>query len=111
MNYRIRLHELAEMELDAIYDAISAAAGPVTAGDYVGGIYDLVEGLLPFPERGTVRQGAVPKLRIIGYRRSASIAFAIEDDLVIILGVFRRGRNIRPEMLRQRLKSTFSGST
>ncbi len=105
MDYRIRLHEMAEIELDPIYDAINAEAGPVIAGNYVGGIYDLISGLLPFPERGTVRPGSVPRLRVIGYRRSASIAFTVEEDQVTILGVFRRGRDITAKMLRKRLQS------
>lgn len=38
MNYRIRLHALAESELGAIYDTILVEAGPVAAGQYVGGL-------------------------------------------------------------------------
>lgn len=56
-----------------------------------------------FAERGTVRDGAVPGLRIIGYRRSASIAFVVEGDQVTVLGVFRRGQNITPEILKNRV--------
>ena len=103
MAYRIRLHELAEAELAKIYDDIRNEVGAVTAGTYVGGIYDLIEGLTTFPERGTVRPGPVPGLRIIGYRRTASIAFTVETDQVTILGVFRRGQNVTSEMLKKRL--------
>ncbi len=59
MDYRVRLHELAEAELDQIYDDIVAEAGPVTAGTYVGGLYDLIAGFATFAERGTVREGPV----------------------------------------------------
>ena len=103
MAYRVRLHELAEAELDKIYSDIRDEAGPVVAGNYVGGLYDFFEGLTTFPARGTVRAGPIPGLRIIGYRRTASIAFVVEADLVTILGVFRRGQNVTPEMLENRL--------
>jgi toxin ParE1/3/4 len=103
MDYRIRLHELAEAELDNIFDDINAQAGPVTAGAYIGGIYELIEGFTTFPERGTVREGPVPGLRIIGYRRTASIAFVVEGDEVTVLGVFRRGQNVTADVLSKRL--------
>lgn len=55
MDYRIRLHALAESELDTIYDTILAEAGPVVAGQYVGGLYDFIRSMTVFAERGTVR--------------------------------------------------------
>ncbi|TJW33695.1 MAG: type II toxin-antitoxin system RelE/ParE family toxin, partial [Mesorhizobium sp.] len=45
----------------------------------------------------------MPGLRIIGYRRAASIAFAVDGDRVLILGIFYAGRNITPELLEERL--------
>lgn len=72
------------------------------AGDYVGGIYDFIEDLKTFPKRGTPREGNILGLRIIGYRRSVSIAFVVEGNLVIILGVFHRGKNITHEELEER---------
>ena len=74
MEYQIWLHELAEAELDKIFDDITAEAGPIIAGNYVGGIYELVDGFRTFPERGTVREGPLPGLRIVGYRRSARLS-------------------------------------
>ncbi|KAA1183770.1 type II toxin-antitoxin system RelE/ParE family toxin [Rhizobium tropici] len=103
MDYYIRLHKLAEAELDQIFDDMTANVGPAIAGNYVGGIYELIEGLATFAERGTVREGPVLGLRIIGYRRTASIAFVVEGDQVTVLGVFRRGRNVTADMLRNRL--------
>ncbi|WP_281061431.1 MULTISPECIES: hypothetical protein [unclassified Mesorhizobium] len=41
----------------------------------------------------------MPGLRIVGYRRAASIAFAVESEQVLILG----GRNITPELFEGRL--------
>ena len=102
MPYRVRLHELAEAELDAIYADLRAAAGAAVAGGYVDGLYDFIARLGTLPERGTVRPGPIAGLRIIGYRRSASIAFVVEADMVTILGVFRRGQNVTSEMLERR---------
>lgn len=45
----------------------------------------------------------MPGLRIVGYRRAVSIAFAVESEQVLILGIFYAGRNITPELLENRL--------
>ena len=39
-----------------------------------------IEGLETFPERGTVRESRITGLRIIGYRRSVSVAFSVRGD-------------------------------
>lgn len=103
MDYYVHLHELAQAELHFIYETIRDQAGIATARNYVDGLYDFIDGIATFPARGTVRPGPVPGLRIIGYRRTASIAFIVEGEQVTILGVFRRGQNVTPQMLKKRL--------
>jgi toxin ParE1/3/4 len=46
-----------------------------------------------FPERGTRRDDLSPGLRIVGYRRRATIAFTVESDAVIIQGIFYGGQD------------------
>ncbi|MBB5574978.1 MULTISPECIES: type II toxin-antitoxin system RelE/ParE family toxin [Rhizobium] len=69
MDYRVRLHELAEAELDKIFDDITAEAGPIIAGNYVGGIYELIDGFRTLPEPGTVRDGPVAGLPVTAAAR------------------------------------------
>lgn len=102
MTYRIIYHPKAEAELDKLYDDLATEAGSVIAGDYVDGVITFIEALNIFPERGTVRTGAIPGLRIIGYRRSISVAFTVIGEEVLILGVFARGRDITDEVLEGR---------
>lgn len=45
----------------------------------------------------------MPGLRTIGYRRAVSIAFTVESEQVLILGIFYAGRNITAELLKGRL--------
>ena len=45
----------------------------------------------------------MPGLRIIGYRHAVSIALAVEEEQVLILGIFYAGRNITAELLESRL--------
>lgn len=102
MAYRILYHPKAEAELDKLYADIAVEAGTRVAGDYVDGVITFIETLDTFPERGTVRDSSVPGLRIIGYRRSVSVAFAVQGDDVLVLGVFARGRDINDEILEDR---------
>jgi toxin ParE1/3/4 len=103
MPHALIIHEKAEEELDALYDYIADRAGPSIAWNYVVGIRKFVEDMAEFPERGTVREGTVPGLRIIGYRRSLSIAFVADDERLLILGFFYNGRLATDELLEERL--------
>jgi len=85
-----------------LYEQIAERAGLLIAGSYLNGIYDFIERLTTFPQRGSVRESRVDGLRIIGYRRSVSIAFVVRDDTVSILGVFHRGKNISKAELEER---------
>jgi toxin ParE1/3/4 len=102
MAYRIVYHPKAEAELDRLDTDIAVEAGTRIAGTFVDGVITFIESLETFPERGTVRQSAVPGLRIIGYRRSVSVAFSVTGDEVFILGVFARGRDVNDELLEER---------
>ena len=70
---------------------------------FISGIRDYCGSLSTFPERGTERTEIVPGLRIVGYRHTVSIAFMVESERVLILGVFYGGRNITPAMFDERL--------
>lgn len=97
MPYRVLLHPKAEEELNALYDTVAEKAGPTTAWSFVSGIRTFCLQLADFPERGTERVELMPGLRIIGYRRSVSIAFAVQPETVVILGIFYGGRNFTSE--------------
>lgn len=102
MGYRIVFHPLAEQELVDLYTYIDDNAGPGRAGAFVAGIQNYCLGLSTFPKRGTVRDDIMPGVRIVGYRRSVSIAFSVTADTVFILGFFYGGRNITPALLSDR---------
>ncbi|SCX92845.1 type II toxin-antitoxin system RelE/ParE family toxin [Rhizobium sp. NFACC06-2] len=103
--YTVILHKQAEAELLKLYGDLASyeRAGPEVAWNYVNGIRAYLNELSTFPKRGTVREGRIPGLRIIGYRRSVSIAFAVEDNYVMVLGVFYGGQEIRDDVLVGRL--------
>jgi plasmid stabilization system protein ParE len=50
-------------------------------------------GLETFPLRGASRDDLGPGVRLLGFERRVAIAYAVEDDEVVILGVFYGGRD------------------
>jgi len=56
-------------------------------------LIEVCRGLEIFPRRGILRHDLYPGLRVMGYRRWASIAFTVEDATVTIQGVLWRGRD------------------
>jgi toxin ParE1/3/4 len=89
--YEVRFAVEALADLARIFTDLLPVAGEPLARDFVGRLEDACLKLATFPERGNLRAGIRPGLRIIGYRRQASIAFVVTDAEVLILRVFRRG--------------------
>lgn len=97
MAHRVVFREASLTDLQGIYDRIAEAAGHDRAYAYVGRIEAACRKLATFPARGTVRERLHPGLRIIGFERSASIAFVVRDQLVDILRILPRGSDLPEE--------------
>ena len=83
----------AEKQLVAIYQYVSAEASPAIAERFTASIVDYCEGFDTFPQRGTQRNDLRLGLRIVGYRRRVTIAFAVDTSTVSILGVYYGGQD------------------
>ena len=83
----------AEHHLDQIYRAIASDSGHERADKFVNSIVEYCLRFDVFPERGTRRDDLWPGLRIVGFKRFASIALRVEGDRVVIHGVYYGGRN------------------
>lgn len=84
--------EAAE-DLVGIYDWIAEQASPSTAMDYLDRVEAFCLRLRIGSERGHLRADIRPGMRIIGFERRLTIAFAVEDDTVTVLRVFAAGQN------------------
>lgn len=94
MNIRVGFSEQAIADLQSIYDYIAPRGGERIARDYVARLYAYCLDFRVFPERGVRRDDLRPGLRLIGYRRQATIAFVLLGNDVTILRVFQRGRDL-----------------
>lgn len=102
MDYKVVFHPRAEQELVELYDYIHTNANFERAQAFLSGIRDYCLGFATFPKRGSIRDDIMEGVRIVGYRRSISIAFVVTLDRVLILGVFYGGRDITADLLQNR---------
>lgn len=93
MRYRIIFSPEADAQLVDIYRHIAREASPEIAEQFTSAIIDYCEGFGIFPQRGALRDDLRPGLRTVGFRRRITIAFAIEQRTVSIIGVFYGGQN------------------
>jgi plasmid stabilization system protein ParE len=91
---RVTFSADAERDLKDIYDHIEDAAGASIAEPYVRRLYDYCLSFAIFPQRGAGHDDIRPGLRSVGYRRRATISFLVRADVVVILRVFHKGRQI-----------------
>lgn len=90
---RIVFTPRALRQLEALHDYLSDKAGDRIADAYVERIVAACRRLSTYPVRGTRRDNVLPGLRTIGFERRATIAFLIEDDKVLIEGIFHGGQD------------------
>ncbi|MBK5938301.1 type II toxin-antitoxin system RelE/ParE family toxin [Halochromatium roseum] len=99
MSHRVVFSPEAEDQLVALYRYIADAASPEIAARYTEAIVSYCEGLRTFPHRGTQRDDIRPGLRVTNYKKRAVIAFAVDDDIISILGVFYGGQDYEAALL------------
>ena len=86
----------AEADLASIRDYITGARDREFALEFAERIVTYCESLADLPHRGTRRDEIMPGLRTVGWRRTVTVAFEVQDDArqVNILGIFYRGRDV-----------------
>lgn len=93
MVIEVRFSEAAERDIADLLTYLVPNAGETVARAYVDDIIDYCLGFAQFPNRGTVRDPHI-NLRTVGFRRRATIAFLVRDDVVMIVRVFYGGRKV-----------------
>lgn len=93
MAYAVVFTPEAEELLVAIYHYIAAAASPIIAERYTSAIVSYCEGLATFPDRSTLHEDIRPGLRVINYKKRTVIAYTVDSNQVLIIGVFYGGQD------------------
>lgn len=97
--YKVIFTPEAQEQLIALYRYVASAASPGIAERYTNSIIAYCESLNSFPQRGTCRDDVRPGLRITNFKKRAVIAFAVDADLVSIVGVFYGGQDYETALL------------
>ncbi len=93
MKFTVVYSRRAEHQLQSLYDYIANASGEARADGFVGRVTDYCDSLRNFSLRGRPRFDIRPSLRIVTYRRRATIAYDVEDGRVVIIGILYGGQN------------------
>jgi len=93
MQYTVIFTPEAQDQLVALYRYIAAAATPEIAERYTNAIVTHCDDLRTFPKRGARRDDVRPGLRITNYKKRAVIAFAVDAELVSIIGIYYGGQD------------------
>lgn len=98
MTYKVSFSARAEQQLDDLLELIASQSGLERAEKFVGSIVAYCLGFNIFPERGTRRDDVRPGMRIVGFRRLASIVFTVEDDNVVFLSIYYGGQDFDADL-------------
>lgn len=93
MSYRVVFSPESQEQLAELYRYIAEAASPDRAARYTEASVRYCESLRTFPLRGTQREDVRPGLRITNYRKRTVIAFAVDAEVVSIIGIFYGGQD------------------
>ncbi len=93
MHYTVIFTPEAQEQLAVLYRYIAVAATPETAQRYTDAIVSYCEQFQTFPHRGTLRNDIRAGLRITNYKKRTVIAFAVDAEIVSIIGVYYGGRD------------------
>jgi toxin ParE1/3/4 len=80
-------------DLQLLHQYIAAAAGTRVAAGYLDRLETYCLGFAVAGERGHARADIRPGLRIVGFERRVTIAFAVDDINVTILRLFYGGQD------------------
>ena len=93
MAYTVIFTPEEQQQILELYHYIANATSPVIAECYTSAIIAYCEDLQTFPLRGILREDLRPALRITNYKKRAVIAFAVDAELISIIGVFYGGQD------------------
>lgn len=99
--YDVEFRPRAYEQLDSLADYIAENSYPSRAEAYVGSIIGFCHRLGDYPHVGRARDDVSPGLRTVGFKGSATIAFRVLDGVVVIIGVFYRGRDYEAILARE----------
>ena len=94
--WRLVLSRRANADLAAIYGWVAESASETTADRYTARLQRFCLRLTRYPRRAEVRNDLFPGVRLIGFEKSVTVAFIVDEvrDEVRILRLLYRGQRL-----------------
>lgn len=99
--YRVVLTRRAEEQLNQIETYIASQASREIARRFVNGIVEKCNALEYFPMQGTPRPEVGAGVRTGPFRRRTTILYAVDEDAVVVFGVFYGGQDWQSQVAGQ----------
>ena len=93
MPHHVVLTPVARAQLTVIFDYVAVASSLDIARRFTAAILDHMESFADFPLRGTPRDDIRPGLRTTTWRRRVTMAYLVEGEAVVFVGIFYGGRD------------------
>jgi toxin ParE1/3/4 len=93
MPYSVVFTPEVEEQLVELYRYIANDASPAVAEQFTSAIVEFCEGLVNFPHRSVRRDDIRPGLFVTQYRSRVVIAYSVDNNEVVVIGVFYGGRD------------------
>ncbi|WP_145517803.1 type II toxin-antitoxin system RelE/ParE family toxin [Yersinia mollaretii] len=94
MDYIVTFTPEAEQQIVDLHRYITEQSSRVVADGFIGSLLDYLDGFSTFPERGNKRDDIRPGLRVTHFRHRTVVAFAVDDDRVLVVGIYHGGQNV-----------------
>lgn len=94
MTRRLVFAPEARADLRRLFAYIAENSGAARAAVFLRRVEACCQGLVDFPQRGTVRDDLWPGLRTVGFALRATIAFTVRPGVVRIVRVLYGGRDL-----------------
>ncbi|ECU9162029.1 TPA: type II toxin-antitoxin system RelE/ParE family toxin [Salmonella enterica] len=92
MDYTVIFSPEAEQQIVGLHRYIAERAGVPVADRFIDSLFDYLDDFSTFPERGNKRDDIRPGMRVTHFRHRTTIAFAVDEKQVFIVGIFHCGQ-------------------
>lgn len=93
MDYTVTFTPEAEQQIVDLHRYITEQSNQIVADGFIDDLLEYLEGFSTFPERGNKRDDIRSGLRVTHFRHRTVIAFAVDDNRVLIAGIYHGGQH------------------
>lgn len=94
MDYIVTFTPEAEQQIVDLHRYITKQSSRAVADAFIDSLLEYLDGFSTFPERGNKRDDIRQGLRVTHFRHRTIIAFAVDNDRVLVAGIYHGGQRV-----------------